>query len=273
MDLEKGLGDSMFLLFLLFLDIGLTYTSVYLYYYRIDGMINNAYIIILSIVVSLLITAFIAWLLIELLYLLLPSDKIQKSLFTHRLLKQIVSVPLHLKRLRIKVIGKEYLPKDTGFTIYSNHNSWDDPIIIAYGLYNYIIAALGKEGAFNLPVVGKLAPKFGSVMIHRNDPRQSAKAIKQVIKHVNEGLGMIIFPEGTRSKDLHSLLDFKAGAFKVALRSGKPLVPITLIKDTKKKLFHTVIIKIHKPLLFEDFKDLKSNVIAAQVKEIINNSL
>jgi len=175
--------------------------------------------------------------------------------------------------MRIKVVGVEHLPKNTGFTIYSNHNSWMDPIIIAYGLYKYPVAALGKEGAFNLPVVGKYAPKFGCVLIHRKDPRQSAEAIKKVIKHVEDGLVMIIFPEGTRNSNTQSLLDFKAGAFKVALRTGKPLVPITLLKHKKKKFINNVTIQIHEPLPFDDYKLLKTNEIAETVKQIVYSSL
>lgn len=121
-----------------------------------------------------------------------------------------MSVPTHLSLKRIQVIGKEYLPKNTGFTIYSNHNSWDDP-------------------------------------------RQSVNAITHIVTHVQEGLAMIIYPEGTRNKDVNSLLDFKAGAFKVALRTGKPSVTIILIKKSRMKFFSSVIIKIHKPLLFDEF--------------------
>ena len=263
----------MFTIFIGFLYLIITGLGIYYFNYRVDILVNDVLIVFGSIILGLLLTVLIIWILLEMFYLLLPKDKIQKSMFTHKLLKQIVSVPIHLSLLRVKVIGIELLPKNTGFTLYSNHNSWFDPIIIAYGLYNYPVGALGKEGAFNLPVVGKYAPKFGSVMIHRKDLRQSAKAIKKVIKHVKDGLVMIIFPEGTRSPSTHTLLDFKAGSFKVALRTGKPLVPITLIKHKKKKFINKVIIQIHKPLSFDDFKHLKSNQIADTVRQIIDSAL
>jgi 1-acyl-sn-glycerol-3-phosphate acyltransferase len=263
----------MFTIFIGLLYLIITGFGIYFFDYRIDMLVNNVIIVFASIFLGLLLTVFIVWVLLESFSLILPKDKIQKSLFTHKLLKQIVSVPIHLSLMRIKVIGGEHLPKNTGFTIYSNHNSWIDPIIIAYGLYNYPVAALGKEGAFNLPVVGKYAPKFGCVLIHRKDPRQSADAIKKVIKHVEDGLAMVIFPEGTRNSNTHSLLDFKAGAFKVALRTGKPLVPITLIKHKKKRFINKVTVQIHNPLPFDDYKFLKTNEIAEKVKNIINSSL
>ncbi len=262
----------MFTIFIGFLYLIITGFGIYYFDYRVDMLVNDVLVVFSSILLGLLLTVLIVWILLELFYLLLPKDKIQKSMFTHKLLKQIVSVPIHLSLMRVKVIGIEHLPKNTGFTIYSNHISWFDPIIIAYGLYNYPVAALGKEGAFNLPVVGKYAPKFGCVLIHRKDPRQSANAIKKVIKHVGDGLAMIVFPEGTRNPNPHTLLDFKAGAFKVVLRTGKPLVPITLIKH-KKKFINIVTIKIHKPLPFNDFKLLKTYEIADEVKQIIDSVL
>ncbi len=263
----------MFTIFIGFLYLIITGFGIYYFDYRVDNHVNDVLIVFSSILLGLLLTMLLVWILLELFYLLLPKDKIQKSLFTHRLLKQIVSVPIHLSLMRIKVTGIEHLPKNTGFTIYSNHHSWMDPIIIAYALYNYPVGALGKEGAFNLPVVGKYAPKFGSVMIHRKDSRQSAKAIKKVIKHVEDGLAMVIFPEGTRTPNPHTLLDFKAGAFKVALRTGKPLVPITLIKHKKKKFINKVTIQIHNPLPFDDFKLLRTNEISDAVKQIIDSAL
>jgi len=263
----------MFTIFIGLLYLTITGFGIYYLNYHLDLFVNDVIIVLVSILLGLLLTVFICWIILESIYLLLPKDKIQKSIFTHKILKQIVSVPIHLSLMRVKVIGVEHLPKNTGFTIYSNHNSWMDPIIIAYGLYHYPVAALGKEGAFNIPVVGKYAPKFGCVLIHRKDPRQSAEAIKKVIKHVEDGLAMVIFPEGTRSSNTHTLLDFKAGAFKVALRTGKPLVPITLIKHKKKRFINKVTVQIHNPLPFDEYKLLKTNEIAEKVKHIVNSSL
>lgn len=265
----------MLTLLIILMNFAFTGYSIYLFDYEKDGIINNVPVIILCVISSLLLTAFIVWSLIEILYLLLPKDKIQKSMFTHKLIKQIASVPFHLSRIRIKVVGLELLPKDTGFTIYSNHNSWIDPTLIMNSLYNYPVAGLGKEGAFTIPVIGKFAPKMGFVMIHRDDARQSARAIKTVIQRVQDGYSMIIFPEGTRNKRNDTVLDFKAGAFKVALRSERPIVPITLVKPPKKKWRFITRIKvvIHKPVAYNDFKNKKTNDIAKEIQQVIKSVL
>lgn len=259
----------MFTLFIIFLLV----VNIHLVIYLLENVfvlpIHVGIIYGSSIIIGLILTVFIVWVLLQLFYLLLPKEKIQHSLFMHQILKQITSVPLHLMLIRVKVVGKEHLPKDTGFSIYSNHVSWYDPILISYGLYNYKVMALGKEGAFQLPVVGKYAPLFGSVMIHRDDPRQSARAIKTVIERVNDGFPMIIFPEGTRNKE-KELLEFKAGAFKVALKSKKPLVPITLVEH-KRKIWKKIVVHIHKPIAPDEFKDMNSHELAIQVKSIVDS--
>jgi 1-acyl-sn-glycerol-3-phosphate acyltransferase len=272
----KEIGESMLTILLITMSIVLSGLSIYLFDYRVDGIINNVFIIIPSLLVGALITALLLGLFLELYYMYLPKNKLQKSMFAHKIVKQVASVPLHFSRMKIKVVGKEHLPKDPGFTIYTNHSTWIDPTIIMNGLYNYPVAALGKEWAFKIFVIGKFAPLFGFVMIKRSDPRQSAQAIKQVVSNVKDGFSMVIFPEGTRSPNVDSLLDFKDGAFKVALRSERPIVPITIVKPTNYKSIKwpfkkRVTLVIHKPLLFEDFKDLKTFELSKIVKEIIEN--
>lgn len=268
----------MFAILLILVDIAVSVVGIYVFDYRIDGIINDVFAIILSLLAGLIVTVLLLGLILEVFYLSLPKGKYQKSMFTHKLAKQIASVPIHFSRIRIKVVGKENLPKDPGFTMYSNHTSWIDPTLIMYGLYDNPVAGLGKEGAFNIFAIGRFAPKFGFVMIHRKDPRQSAEAIKQVVTNVKNGFSMFIFPEGTRNPNVDSLLEFKHGAFKVALRSERPIVPITLVKsgDHKKikwPLLKRVTLVIHKPIPYDEFKAMKTGELSQVVKEIIDGPL
>lgn len=272
------MGDNMLSIIIISVDIAITVFSIYIFDYRADGIVNNIFVIVLSVLGGVVITLLLVVLFLELFYYLLPKKKVQKSMFTHKILKQILSVPIHYSRMKLKIVGKENLPKDSGFSIYANHSSWIDTPIIVYGLYDNPVGAIGKDGAFQIPLVGKLALKFGGVMIFRENPRQSAEAIKQVVKNVKSGFSMLIFPEGTRSPHVNSLLDFKPGAFKVALRSGKPLVPITIVKPINYKKIRWPHIKrvtliIHEPLLFDDFKSMKSLELSSKVQKIVDGPL
>ncbi len=86
---------------------------------------------------------------------------------------------------------------------------------------------------------------------------------------------MVIFPEGTRNPSYDTVLDFKAGSFKVALRSKRPIVPVTLVKPPKRKsrLFTRIKIIIHEPINFDDFKMMKTKEIAKNVQNIVETSL
>lgn len=268
----------MFSIIIILVNIILTVSSIYIFDYLPDGIINNIYVIILSLFGGVIVTTLLVLLFLEVFYFSLAKGKVQKSMFTHKIMKQIVSVPIHFSRMKLKIVGKENLPKDPSFSIYANHSSWIDTPIILYGLYNNPVGAVGKDGAFNIPIIGKFALKFGCVMIHRSNPRQSAEAIKKVIANVKNGFSMLIFPEGTRSPHVNSLIDFKPGAFKVALRSGKPLVPITIVKPKNYKNIKWPFIKkvtliIHTPLLFDDFKTMKSIDLSSKVREIIEEPL
>lgn len=259
---------------LIVVNFSITIFGIYQFDYRPDGSINDILTIVLSILAGPIITALLFWLFLEVLYLSIKNGKHQKSMIAHKFVNQVVGIPIHFSRMRIKVVGKENLPKDPGFSIYVNHSSWIDPTILMHGLYNNPVGALGKEWAFKIFAIGRFAPKMGFVMIQREDPRQSAEAIKQVISNVKDGFSMVIFPEGTRSPNVRALLDFKAGAFKVALRSGKPLVPITIVKPVnynkiKWPFAKRVTLVIHKPIPFDEFKSLKTQELSQIVKEII----
>lgn len=268
----------MLTILIIIVNLGITVLGIYIFDYRVDGSINDIFTIILSLLAGPIITSLLLGLFLEVFYLSLKKGKLQKSMFTHKIAKQLVSIPIHFSRIRIKVVGKENLPHDPGFSIYVNHSSWIDLPIVMYKLYDNPVAALGKEGAFKIFGIGRFAPKFGCVMIHRKNPRHSVEAIKQVINNVKNGFSMVIFPEGTRNPNVDTVLDFKHGAFKIALRSERPLVPITIVKPKNYKKIKWPFIKrftlvIHEPLLFDDFKAMKTLELSQRVKEIIEGSL
>jgi len=115
-------------------------------------------------------------------------------------------------------------------------------------------------------------------MFDRSDDRKGAEAIIKVIRNVKSGSAMVVFPEGTRSKEIGTLLEFKQGSFKVALKSKSPLVPMTIVKP---KNYDKIIwpfrrratLVIHKPIPFEELKTMKTLELSQKVESIIASSL
>ena len=268
----------MFAILIIIVDLIATVLGVYLFDYRIDGVVNDLFIIILCILAGILIATLFVVIVLETFYYILPKKSWEKSMIAHKIVKQIVSVPIHFSNMTIKIVGKENLPKEHGFSIYVNHTSWIDIPIIMYKLTNQPVAALGKVDAFKIPMIGKFAPKLGCVMIDRSDARQGAKAIKHVVTNIKNGFSMIIFPEGTRNPNPSTVLDFKHGAFKAALRSEKPLVPMTIVKpknfkEIKWPFRKRITLVIHPPLQYSEFEKMKTSELSSIVKKAIGNPL
>ena len=105
--------------------------------------------------------------------------------------------------------------------------------------------------------------------------RHSLDALHQVAKEI---LDYLIFAEGTRSKDGNHPQEFKGGSFKAATKSKCPIVPVALIDSYKafdtgsvKKL--TVQVHFLEPIYYDEYKDMKTTEIAAEVKSRIEATI
>lgn len=113
-----------------------------------------------------------------------------------------------------------------------------------------------------------------AIFIDREDVKQSMQVIIQVAKEVAGGRNFVIFPEGTRSKQGNIVGEFKGGSFKAATKAKCPIVPVALIDsfkpfDTNSIKQVTVQVHILEPLLYEEYKDMKTVEIAEEVKRRI----
>ena len=268
----------MLTILLLIINITVSILGIYIFDYNIDGVINDPLVIVLSIISgTLVMTAFIT-LYIEGFYQLVAKRRPINSMLKHFLANQMMAVPLYATNTRIKVVGKENLPEDPGFSIYSNHTSMMDIPVFMCSLNKYPIAFLSKKVVQEVFALGKWTPPLGCVMIDRTNARKGAESIINVIKNVKNGSTMVIFPEGTRTNEIGKLIEFKPGSFKVALKSKAPLVPITIIKqknfkDIKWPFAKRITVVIHKPLPFSDIRGMSTQDLSTHVKAIIESAL
>ena len=176
-------------------------------------------------------------------------------------------------RVVIDTHGIENLPEKDGYIMYPNHQGMFDALAIIEGNPHPFSIVMKKEvkDVFFLKQVFQMV---GAIPIDREDIRQSMQVILQVAKEVSEGRNFIIFPEGTRSKMGNKVQTFKGGSFKSAIRAKAPIVPVALIdsyvpfdRNTIRKT--TVQVHYLKPMYYEEYKDMKSTEIAAEVQHRI----
>lgn len=128
--------------------------------------------------------------------------------------------------VKVEIINPEYLSGDGTFVFVSNHSSlFDIPILLSSIKKN--VAIIYKKELEKIPVLGWTLALSPFIPVVRSDSRDSLAGINTAIEQIKNGDSIIVFPEGTRSED-GKLQAFKRGAFMIAARSGKPIVPIAI---------------------------------------------
>ncbi|CAI9088413.1 OLC1v1022724C1 [Oldenlandia corymbosa var. corymbosa] len=171
--------------------------------------------------VSMMFTTFI-WALIMLVLLPWPYQRIrQGNIYGHvtgKMLMWILGNPM-------KIEGSEY--SDERAIYISNHASPIDIFLIMWLTPTGTVGIAKKEIIF-YPLFGQLYVLANHLRIDRSNPRAAIESMKKAAQAViRNNLSLIIFPEGTRSKD-GRLLPFKKGFIHLALQTGRPIVPIIL---------------------------------------------
>lgn len=177
----------------------------------------------------------------------------------------------------IDVHGQENIPKENGFMFFPNHQGMYDVLAIIDACPKPFSVVAKKEVA-NVPFLKQVFACMKAYMLDREDVRQAMEVIVNVTKEVKKGRNYLIFAEGTRSKKGNQIQDFKGGSFKSATKARCPIVPVALIDSFKPfdtNSITTVTVQVHflEPLLYEEYKDMKTNEIAETVKERIQNKI
>jgi 1-acyl-sn-glycerol-3-phosphate acyltransferase len=132
-----------------------------------------------------------------------------------------------LTPMRVTVEGAEYAQRDRSYVVASNHQSQYD-ILVIYGWLKLDLKWVMKAELRKLPAIGIGCEKAGHIFVERRNPKQAAQAITKALDRLGDGIGILFFPEGTRSPD-GRLLPFKKGAFRTAIDQQLPLLPVTVV--------------------------------------------
>lgn len=180
-------------------------------------------------------------------------------------------------RVTIDAYGMDKLPKEEGYIMFPNHQGLFDTLAL-FESHEKPFSAVVKKEMEHVFLVKQIIKLIQAQLMDRDDVRQSLQVIKQVAEEVKAGRRYVIFAEGTRSRNGNELLEFKAGTFKSAMMAKCPIVPVALIDAFK--AFDTssikkITVKIHymEPILYEEYKDMKSTEIAAEVKRRIEEKI
>ncbi len=177
----------------------------------------------------------------------------------------------------VEVRGEENVPEDTAVVFIGNHQgNFDIPILLGY---------LAKQKAFiskieilKVPLLNQWMRLMQCTFIDRKSPRQSVKAMAEAVESAKKGYSLVIFPEGTRSRG-KPVGEFKAGSFKLPVKAGVPIVPVTI--DGSWKLFEAtgrmakghVVVTVHPPVPTANLTKEEVAGLHDRVRDIVLSAL
>src|SRR6185369_11381218 len=178
---------------------------------------------------------------------------------------------LYATYFRWRVYGAENVPLSGGVILASNHASFLDPPLVGSGLkrdINY----LARESLFRYPGIGALLRSWNSVPVDREGG--GAAGLKKILGRLLDGGAIILFPEGTRTRD-GKLQPARSGIGLAAIKSDAVIVPVRVFgtyeaygRHLRLPRPYRVSVKWGEPMRFETLRAEAKNCSKARLKEI-----
>lgn len=180
--------------------------------------------------------AFIGTMLVFLVPFLLFSYPVKDPAKTRRFISWSriwIGIFLYMIGSPLKIKGRENFVPGENYIVLCNHNSLlDIPISSPY--IPGVNKTIAKIEMAKIPLFGLLY-KTGSVLVDRKSDASRKESYNKMKEVLQMGLHMCIYPEGTRNKSKEPLKSFHSGAFRLAIDTGKSIIP-GLIFNTRKAL-------------------------------------
>lgn len=160
------------------------------------------------------------------------------SLRFYRFAKVVCNVVCKLW-FKLEYYGMENLPKDRGYILVGNHQSYWDPVMMGLKL-DTTLTFMANEKLFHKPVLAPVIRGLGAFPVNLKKPDMTA--IRTAKKVVKDGKVLALFPEGTRSHD-GKLLKFKGGVIYIASVTGEDVVPVCITYQNGGKFRSRILIR------------------------------
>lgn len=182
---------------------------------------------------------------------------------------------LQMAGTEVTVLGRENIPSDHSVLFVANHRSYFDILLI----YTHVLRTTGfvaKKEMQKAPLLVNWMANIHCLFIDRKDVKQGMKTILNGIEEIKAGVSICIFPEGTRSREKDAFLPFHNGSFKMAEKSGCPIIPICLNNTSAiwedhmpfMKRTH-VVIEFGAPIYPQELSKEEKKRIGSLVQEVI----
>ncbi|HAR98509.1 MAG TPA: 1-acyl-sn-glycerol-3-phosphate acyltransferase [Syntrophus sp. (in: bacteria)] len=227
-------------------------------------MIRSALLVILGVA----ITGFVSFFCIVFPYISPGENKI------HKIANLWARILLLISATKVNVIGGENVLTRSPQIFMANHASdFDILIVLAHipGQFRWI----AKKELFRIPLFGRAMRNAGYIEIDRQNHERALRSIDEAAEKIKQGKSVMTFPEGTRSHD-GKIQAFKQGMFHLAIKSGVPIVPISIVgaseimpKRSLRVNRGTITMVIDKPIDVTGYTIETREALIRKVREVI----
>ena len=186
-------------------------------------------------------------------------------------------VCLKISGVRVTVIGEENVPKDVPVLYIGNHRSFFD-ILLTYVRVPRPTGYVAKKEMLKVPFLNSWMILVNCLFLDRKDIKKGMQTILAAIEKIKRGVSICIFPEGTRNKTPDTFLPFHDGSFKIAQKTGCPVIPMAInnsaaiFEDHFPKIKKThVVIEYGAPIYIKDLPKEDQKVIGSYMQGVISD--
>lgn len=221
----------------------------------------------------------LSYLVFPVLWIYEKINKKKKDELSLRIVQWGFRTILSIAGTEITVIGKENMPKEAALYV-GNHRSYFD-ILLLYIQCERLTGFVAKDSIEKVPSLRVWMRYLYCLFLNRSDAREGLKTILTAIEYVKKGISICIFPEGTRNDGEElSMLPFKEGSFKIATKTGCPIVPVSINNSAEIFENHVpalrkthVVIEYGKPIYPKDLSKDELKNIGAHCQNIIQETI
>lgn len=236
------------------------------------------FIIICIVVVGYLILS-IPLMLVE--WILGKFNSRARDISSLRIIQGVFKLILIIAGVKVTVIGQENVPSDQAVLYVGNHRSFFD-IILTYSRCPDVTGYVAKKEIIQVPLLNVWMIYLHCLFLDRKDIKKGMKTILAGIDKIKHGISIFIFPEGTRNKNSSctELLPFHEGSFKLATRTGCPIIPVSM--NNTASIFESqfprikpahVILEYGKPVFPSQLSKEELRHIGSYTQNIISETL
>jgi len=221
----------------------------------------------------------LSYLVFPVLWIYEKINKKKKDELSLRIVQWGFRTILNIAGTEVTVIGKENIP-DEAVLYVGNHRSYFD-ILLVYVQCERLTGFVAKDSIEKVPSLRVWMRYLYCLFLNRSDAREGLKTILTAIEYVKKGISICIFPEGTRNDGEElSMLPFKEGSFKIATKTGCPIVPISINNSAEIFENHVpalrkthVVMEYGKPIYPKELSKDELKNIGAHCQNIIQETI